>query len=206
MSLSIIEQPNDKTLYCGTMNAANLNFTTASATTFNVDNINEKTLNHGVILQHDINVSNTGVMTFTPGATGTGIVLSTPGGTGAVLNAYEEYSVPCTLGGVLPNIATTLNLTQIGNYISLNIDAGATGAAGPTGAQITFSAVLPERFRPTFNTALPVLGQDNGALELQQIVITDAGDIGGYRVPPINYTYNAIAGYPANISIGYNLS
>jgi len=204
MSVAILEEENLKVLYCAELNANNLNFTSGSVSTLNVDNINEKTLNHGVILQGNINVSNAGIITF-PQVSTEGIKLPTVVGTQALLNSYETLSISTTMSGIfLPAVATTFNLVRIGSIVSLTIVAATSSGVPGGNATITFTNNLPARFSPSATTAFSIIVYDNSTYAAGQLFITSGGVVTAQLLSGANFPSMDACGFNNNTTVSYS--
>jgi hypothetical protein len=126
MSLQNIEVPNDLTLYCGTLNATNID----------VENI---TLTNNLILD--------GVLSF-PQVVEDGIMLPSVGGTQQLLNAYDQQTLITTMTGPWTSPpAVTFECQRIGDITVLNF-FGAVAGVTPTTATISVTAAIPARYCP----------------------------------------------------------
>jgi len=114
-----------------------------------------------------------------------GTYLQTSGGTPAHLNYYEEEEDSTTYdwtGAWASNQDAILSITRVGKNVTINIYS--TPAAANTGAgQISLTANLPSKYRPTNDYNIPVVITDNGTDEIGRIEVNaTSGLVSGYRL------------------------
>lgn len=159
MSISNLETPNDLTLYCGTLNANNLNFIDASVTNLSVDNITENTVGHGVTITGiNFNVPNNRIVFPTNGTAG--IILPNAGGAASVFNYYEELpTIATTMTGPWSTpLSININVIRIGSMVQIYIDGNSAVCNVASINQISITATLPANFRPVNQCGMVIQG------------------------------------------------
>jgi hypothetical protein len=209
MSIQNLEVPNDLTLYCNILNANTLNIVTESITTLNVDNINEKTLGHGVDFQGGINFSNDGLISWPETDTGEGILLPSSGTTQLLFDTYGQVLISTTMAGIFTSpVPINLVLTVLGNIIYLTFVGGAIGSPVGSSTNITFAAQIPLQLRPTNIVVMPlVFTYGNGSSSIVNmpgyVIIDSSGNILVSKLPASAFENSVNTGFTNNATVSY---
>lgn len=129
-----------------------------------------------------INGNNTysGTATFS-----SGVLLPTTGGTPATLNYYEEGTHSTTLTGIwaAPIGPTTVTVRRVGKVVTLQFTQ--LSSAANTASSITFTTLLPAKWRPTTDVNDKLYIIDNTTQKFGLINITASGAVTIYTTPAL---------------------